>query len=66
MTIKEAKLTIKEQIRGLEIIMQDGIARGDRQVFREYVIEKLRKIRKEINFLDSSIINVVLAEREND
>lgn len=60
---KKTELTIKEQVKGLELIMEDS-AKREPQVSRKYVIEKLRRIRKEIEFLHPKIINRLLDERE--
>jgi len=49
-----SKLTIKEQIKGLELIIFDTSGK-ERTIGRDYVLEKLEMIRKgKMNFLSLS------------
>lgn len=59
------KLTIKEQIRGLEIILLDQGDKGE-TISRSYVAEKLQRIREGSMIFHPLILQTLKEERINN
>ena len=58
------KLTLKERIIGLQMILEYGLTQGNTFVSREYILEKLEKIRENRMSFHTSILSALEEERK--